>query len=413
MRLCISSVIDQKHKRPIVVGVQTPKGTRQLYDIYAPGTGKPILQAEEEHNFISKLWNKALLNSLEIITSDFKSQIEAYDLPIAKSRYNVYDIGACGVVQNTSLEELHTIVSSQLDQMSTVEAQPYQLVTANAAVVYSSIQRRGVLHNGILRHPIWSQNTSTGRSSASVFNIQGIGRNSSEDIKNPTGKQDDVLIHFDWISADMRVAAYFSKDESLRDSFLHSDPYVKLSSELGLLLDDEESNKIVRSECKLALLKSVNSMNSNNPVFNVYHMLGKWIENCRMSLDEGSGLSTILGREFRSFERSDRLKVFNASMQGSIANAMQSAVRRIWEEVGDRLIAEIHDSLVISCSANSKSIRDTINKVAPIMLLPFDDTNLDVSKLDFPVKVSIGKLWNSWKPLEIWRLGGVERIRHD
>jgi hypothetical protein len=85
---------------------------------------------------------------------------------------------------------------------------------------------------------------------------------------------------------------------------------------------------------------------------------------------------------------------------------MQAVIRKIWELIDDRLIAEIHDSLVICSRKDPKSIRNAIDVVAPIMLYPFKDV-LDDNP-SFPLRVSIGKTWKKWVPYLTYRESGVE-----
>ena len=139
----------------------------------------------------------------------------------------------------------------------------------------------------------------------------------------------------------------------------------------------------------------------------VYPQLGRWIKNCKQNLQNGDGsLSSILNRKFKTKYAKNNLAVLNGIMQGSVAHAMQIVIRKIWELIDDRLIAEIHDSLVVCTKKDPKSIRNTIDAIAPIMLYPFKDT-LDDNP-SFPLCVSIGKAWKKWTPYLIYRESGTE-----
>ena len=132
----------------------------------------------------------------------------------------------------------------------------------------------------------------------------------------------------------------------------------------------------------------------------IYPGLGEWIMKCKSRLDGPStSLQTILGRRFRLAHAKNQLAVLNGVMQGSVAHAMQRVVRKIWDEIGTRLITEIHDSLVVSSPRNK--IGDTVDMVADVMLHPFDGLLED--NPSFPVKVSVGKKWKKWKLLKVYR----------
>jgi hypothetical protein len=80
-------------------------------------------------------------------------------------------------------------------------------------------------------------------------------------------------------------------------------------------------------------------------------------------------------------------------MQGSIAQAMQLTIRRVWDSQF-RLLAETHDSITVSCRKNALS--STIRSIAGMMCRPFD--GIMHSNPIFPVRVSIGSEWCKWEP---------------
>ena len=84
-------------------------------------------------------------------------------------------------------------------------------------------------------------------------------------------------------------------------------------------------------------------------------------------------------------------------MQGSIAQAMQVTIRKVWN-LNFRLLAETHDSITIACSKDS--LKHTIRVIANIMCRPFSGV-LDSNPV-FPVRINIGKEWCQWKPCGLY-----------
>ena len=167
-------------------------------------------------------------------------------------------------------------------------------------------------------------------------------------------------------------------------------------------------------ECKTYLLKSINSMDFTSVALSsVYPQLGAWIGRCKriLSKEDSSDqyLETLLKRKFKRANAKNDLAVLNGVMQGSVAHAMQLSMRRIWEEFPQMLIAEIHDSLVVSCHPTKRHVRSTIETVAEIMLHPFKG----VLKANpaFPLKVSVGKRWKKWRTMRIYRESGITNVQ--
>jgi hypothetical protein len=279
----------------------------------------------------------------------------------------------------------------------------YQKVIANAAVVYQDMEDVGLLINHSPEFPKWSQKTFSGRSKTTGFNIQGF----AEDFHVvPQGGQEcDVMIHFDWISADIRVAAIMSQDPLMDRAFTHSDPYIVMMNELNSASDEQ----ITREESKRYLLKSINSMDFTSVALTeVYPRLGRWIRRCKEATEDGKPLETILNRKFRLARAKNQLAVLNGVMQGSVAHAMQLVLRRIWDKLPSRIITEIHDCLVVSAAPDGAEIKAVIDIIAPIMLYPFEGV-LD-SNPSFPLEVSIGKKWKKWKLHKIYRESEVINV---
>lgn len=397
--LYVFTLFDPKSGRPRCTGIKS--GDRViLRDLFRPGAGKIHKSIRKDLKTVRKIILTANSQRNPIVISDFKAHLIAFELPIDQRSYHVYDVHFPDIKPTTTQAKDFEIIRKVLDKMSKRKIHDYQRVIAEAAVVYQDLENAGLVVNQCEESPIWSQKTFSGRSKTTKFNIQGY---TEPFTITPPNWSNHVcsLVHFDWVCADIRVAALLSQDQRLLQAFNDTDPYTTMMNELNNGSDD----KITREESKKYLLKSINSMDFTSVALSeVYPRLGSWIRRCKESSADGGYLETIMKRRFRRAHAKNQLAVLNGVMQGSVAHAMQLVIRRIWERLPGRLVAEIHDSLVIS-AGDGKDIRSVIDIVAPIMLHPFQNA-LD-SNPAFPFKVSIGKKWKCWKLFETHRVSGV------
>ena len=391
--------MDKEYKRPCTIGVRVG-GKSTIYDLFRPNHKITYASCRDNLNSIKEFILTANAKSKSIITTDFKQLIKTLNLPCDNRVYKVYDlhlhkqIGHICSTGNQSKD--HNIVRRILEKMETADLNEYQLLISNASIVYHDIESRGIVINDLPVYPKWSLNTYSGRSKSTEFNIQG---HHEEDKITAAGMMNNsVLLHFDWIAADIRVASLLSNDQKLKDSFNESDPYQYMMEIIG--------QGITREECKVALLKSINSMDVSSVVLTqIFQRLGDWISECKHRIESIGVLESILSRKFKMSSSKNALAMLNGVMQGSVVHAMQSVVRRVWEKLSPYMIAEIHDSLIMCVPADNSIIRSTISIVAPMMLRPFD--GLLPSNPSFPLKVSVGKKWKNWKLLETHRASGV------
>jgi len=377
------------------------------YDLWRKGTRRLMADVRKDIESISKLIIEANDKGYAIVTSDFKNIIRAFNLPLDHRRYNVYDLHLDDFKPTESATEDSKAIRMVLERMSKRPLHEYQKLISNAAVVYQDLQMSGLLLNYELVKPEWSMKTFSGRCKSLGFNIQG--HHEHDNIRPKHGLDKDILIHFDWISADIRIAAILSGDKRLHDSFALSDPYVYM---MDILNADSEGN-LTREEAKLTLLKAINSMDCDNDVLTkIYPDLGKWIAKCRSATQTDKGyLDTVLKRRFRVARSKNSLAVLNGVMQGSVAHGMHNVVRSVWEKLGSKLITDIHDSLVVSSSTDPAELKSVIDIVTPIMMYPF--AGLLPDNPCFPIKISIGKRWKKWKLVRICRENGIENVTKD
>lgn len=359
-----------------------------------PGTGLKISDVERNKRTIKEFIIGRLADRSRIVTSDFKLFLEAFNIPFYTEQLNVYDLLLPELEAPSTPEKADSNLRRLLHGLAKANLQQWQKVTANAAVVYAALEDRGLYVFEERVYPRWSQHTFSGRTKTSVYNIQGAA--ATEHIRNPAGKPGDYFLHFDWRAADIRIAALLSGDDRLLNACEHLDPYQYVADFLNVGHEDG----LDRDECKLALLKAINSMDTEAHIFNAFPRLRDWISESRQRMGQGHPLASILGRRYVRQEGRKDLSVFNATMQGSIAQAMQLVVHRIWAEFGLSLVAEIHDSIVMTCPRSNAIVKNIIQKITAIMCYPF------VSALDanpvFPVRVSIGNSWKAWKELGVY-----------
>jgi hypothetical protein len=272
----------------------------------------------------------------------------------------------------------------------------WQVVRSRASVVYANLQRRGVIYGYELKHPIWGRAYS-GRSKCTGFNVQGLRQEHLTNVNS-----DNIYLNFDWVAADMRAVAIMSGDDKLRAAFESSDPYQVLVDHFN---SGVETDKLSRNEGKRLMFKSVYSLDNDNPALDFYDGFKIWISECRAKLRRDGYLKSILGRKFSIAKDRTEKSVFNATIQGSVAHAMQICLRRVWDLFPDNVLTENHDSLVVTCSKDDA--KNKINEISKIMVQPFD--GILKNNPQFPIKVSVGsgyKKWNSYR-----RYNYYEQIR--
>lgn len=404
--LYVYTLFEKDGGKPRCTGIKA--GNRiQTYEFFRPGAKKTIASIRQHKELIRDLILKANNLNHRIITSDFKGHLIAFGLPLDVRPYNVYDLHLPDIGPQESSAKDIEFIRCVLEKMATTKVKDYHKVYANAAVVYQDLQNRGLENNYQAVFPVWSQKTFSGRSKTTVFSIQGF---TDEHLVFPPGVGDkNVLIHFDWICADIRAASLLSGDQRLQEAFEKSDPYVYMMERINA----ESSTPIDRDECKIFLLKSINSMDFGSVALTkIYPELGEWIVRCKHEMDRKGGyLETLLGRRFRVARAKNQLAVLNGAMQGSVAHAMQNVLRKTWERIGNRVVADVHDSMVVCAPNESNEIMATVGAIAPLMLYPFEGLLPD--NPSFPVKVSIGRRWRKWKLFATYRASGVEYAKRE
>jgi len=363
---------------PVAAGVKTPNSS-SIFPLYHVGAGRSIYDIEQSVKKLNRWMEKSLLQDRVLVVNDFKSILTGFKLALPRETLNVYDVFTPLPKVQMTFDETSFVINEMLSDMQKQRLRLWQKVAANASIVYESLERQGILVGGIHKFPHWTHRTVSGRSKNTGFNLQGTSANDS--ISDPYGSDSDYFINFDWRAADIRIAAILSGDAHLDEMSAGADPYQQLSEIL----------QIPRKECKIMLLRAINSIDIDNPIFQMFPDLRKWMIVQKQKLDDGQPIGSLLGREFFNAEKPR--SAFNATMQGSIAQAMQLTIKRVWESYF-RLLAETHDSITVACSKNN--LRPTIRAISNIMCRPF--FGVLASNPVFPVRVNVGTKWCQWAP---------------
>lgn len=367
---------ESRDSYPLMSGVyDSASRNLMFFTFYIKGSGCSIYQIEQNKRKLSYI----IAKSKKIVLNSVKQHAIAFDIEHPES---VIFESKINIGQNYN--NYRRLIVNGIKKSKNIDLSAWRILHAKAAFVYADLQRRGVLYGYKPVYPIWGD-TYSGRSKTSGFSVQGLNHGRLTNINS-----DIIFINFDWVSADMRMVAMMSGDDKLAATFKYGDPYQCLVDNLN----KSRNNPITRDEGKILLLKSIYSLDYiNNPVVNFYSDLKKWLINCHAKLNKLGYLESVLGRKFVvSDGRSDR-SVVNATIQGSVAHAMQACIYRTYKKFYGSILVENHDSLVVT--SNRSDVNNKISNIAKIMIRPFRGI-LD-SDPQFPLKVCVGFGYKKWK----------------
>lgn len=309
----------------------------------------------------------------EIVIINYKKYCDYFGVPKSQVLYDY------PIIYDSLKDGVKHLLSHKNDL-----AEEWQIIRADAAEIYSNIESRGILVSGKMVYPKYHMDVFSGRSRTTGFNIQGA--TSEYEISHPCESY-NILIKFDWIAADMRIASYLSDDSDMIKSFEDGDPYNYVVNCLG--------GEIDRNQCKLSLNRAVNSLNDDDLILKIFPKFSSWIRNKKRDLKNNGFVESILGRKFYTNNdlKSDR-RAFNSILQGSVVHAMQKSIFEVYKECGDIIISEQHDSLTVSVPENR--LMKTISQIIKIMKNPFDGITM-------PLVVEVGRSWGSYKKFKEYR----------
>jgi len=369
------TLFDTTNSKPYLAGILD--SSCSFIPLYQKGTGLSLYEIEENKKKIVGKMNEP------IILNNFKNHIEAFGLS-TQLQYDAYTYDTIDP-EPENLLEAKKIVAKRLSEMSKQRPVLWQSLLADASVVYQALEERGIYLGADKVYPKYGF-TITGRSKTTNFNIQGT----TDESVRLDAEGEHLLIHLDWMGADIRAACILSGDEKMDAAFRVSDPYTVLTEILG---------DVDREDVKIEFLKSLYSLDHRSPVWEYYPEFQTWMRNTILEMDTNGYSETILGR--RTYINDNRKTVFNFIIQGTVAHAMQCVLTKLYSIMPDYILTEIHDSIVLSCPQEeaAKVIRDA----AKIMLHPFE--GIFESNPAFPTRISIGKRWRKWKKYKELRDG--------
>ena len=351
----------------------------ELLDVYG---GKGLLRSASTNK--QKICD--LVKDREVVILDCKAHFDSFDL-LPKE---CWEASPTMHVQGRNLSslELKKTLLKCMSVITKMNGGPafWRKTVADAAVIYAKLQKRRLTSNGAFVHPIYHLDTFSGRSRVTGFPLQSVGAEA-----NLAPESDfDYFLHFDWLSADMRMAAVLSEDEDLAASFLNSDPYTNLSKMLQL----------PRDECKISLLAAIYSLSLDAPILSCHPKFKQWMAETVEKIQSDGYADSVLGRRFHVVEGgSDDRTVFNAVIQGSVAHAMHLVLKKVFASRAANVFTELQDAPVLTVRRDE--VGEVVEEVVEAMLHPFEGV-LDGEHV-FPVRVSIGKHWRKWRRFKTFR----------
>jgi len=375
----VYTLFDYSVRPPEPLAAITYDKKAEFHIFYLRGTGLNIKEIRENLEKF-KLYFRS-----DFFVNDFKTHLKAFDLGLFAD-YRAYDW--CSPKLNykpKSLLEAKKILVTSLGEMMSDEPKRWQQLIANSSAVYEFLGRTGILHFRNQMFPYYDLDTFSGRSRCLDFNVQGLGED--EEVHHVAGRN-NIFVHFDWISADLIMAAFLSQDKDLNKSFRESDPYTYLSGVLG----------IPRPEAKNALLRSLYSLSVDDAAMQAFPTFREWTKSRIKDMSQNGFLSTVMGRRF-FVENNNELGVFNAQFQGSVAHAMQSTLIRVYEQYAQFLLTEVHDCVVFCCP--EQMVPKLIRDVTPVMLDPLIGWIKPSPRM--PLTVSVGESWKKWTKYRVFR----------
>jgi hypothetical protein len=351
--------------RPLISAVNH-NGNKHVFPLYLKGTGKSLWEANKYSEAISELLKATKGPTL---VNDVKSHIRAFG-PL-KDPHQINPSIPIGLSVGQYTKLLCALLSHD------IKLEKWRNIVGTASLAYIAMEDRELFLDEMRVYPRYSLDTFTGRSKCTNYNMQGT--TDSDDIR--TSDNSEVFICFDWISADIRVAAHLSKDEDLNRSYDKSDPYTVMSKILDL----------PREQCKLSFLKSFYSLDMDAPIFKLFPAFHNWAKTQLEAIESNGYLTSALGRKFyiNHQDNRDERSVFNAVVQGTVAHAMQASLSKMLVNLEKYIVSETHDSVIMAC--RPAMVPHVVNEAVSIMLKPLDELP------KFPLKIYVGKRWRHWK----------------
>lgn len=281
-------------------------------------------------------------------------------------------------------------------------------------------------------HPKFVQTgTTTGRMASIDPNIQNIpiktdnGRRIRTAFVAPKGRR---LLAFDYSQMELRLAAIFSGDEKLLESFRSGKDIHSSVASLVFGVPENEITKLMRVKAKtinfgilygmgvVALQKNLKTDRKEaqkfyDDYFETFTTLANYLEQTKADARIKGYTETIFGRR-RYFEgiksslpfiraQAERMAI-NAPIQGTLADIVKLAMVRVAKWIDENklngkidLLLQIHDELIFEID------EDEIEKLAPQIKEIMEDVLTDEQKKGVPIIVegACGQSWGEMKSL--------------
>ncbi|MBP9763378.1 MAG: hypothetical protein KBD10_01365 [Candidatus Pacebacteria bacterium] len=281
-------------------------------------------------------------------------------------------------------------------------------------------------------HPRFVQTgTTTGRMSSQDPNIQNIpiktdnGRRIRTAFVAPKGRR---FLAFDYSQMELRLAAIFSGDEKLLESFRSGKDIHSSVASLVFEVPENEITKLMRVKAKtinfgilygmgvVALQKNLKTDRKEaqkfyDDYFETFTTLANYLEETKANARITGYTETLFGRR-RYFEgiksslpfirsQAERMAI-NAPIQGTLADIVKLAMVAVskWIDAHKMrgkidLLLQIHDELIFEID------EDEIEKIAPEIKKIMENVLTEEQKKGVPIIVegSVGKSWGEMKGL--------------
>lgn len=304
--------------------------------------------------------------------------------------------------------ELSKLVSTYIDKLPTV------------------IEKDGRIHPRFIQ-----TGAATGRMSCQDPNIQNIpiktenGRRIRNAFVAPKGKR---LLAFDYSQMELRLAAIFSEDPKLLESFRSGHDIHSSVASFVFNVPQNEVTKQMRSKAKtinfgilygmgvVALQKNLKTDRKEaqkfyDDYFETFKTLAEYLEETKANARIKGYTETLFGRR-RYFEgiksslpfiraQAERMAI-NAPIQGTLADISKLAMVRVSKWIEEEklkgkldLLLQIHDELIFEVD------EDYIEKVSPKIREIMENVLSEEQKKGVPIIVegAVGKSWGEMKSL--------------
>jgi len=241
--------------------------------------------------------------------------------------------------------------------------------------------------------------TTSGRFSSSKPNFQNIPKDKDMDFRACiVADEGHVLIGYDYSQIELRILAHFSQDFRLMKAYQEKQDIHQITADAcGISRDKAKTVNfgIIYGMKNKTLGKRINVSSTEAQVYmdrymETYIGIKPFWELAEQQLRTRSYIETICGRKrhrTREFHAKDKFEqsreigsTTNAKIQGSGADILKTAMVLMYPQLkilGARIIACVHDELLITCPKKNKLqgdkiVRECMLQAASILSVPME-----------------------------------------